>query len=280
MLSPIILSYITFVYFAAFMLYLLMMVMGKEILGRLGSAISAFGLAAHTFAIALRWIESYKLGMGHAPFSNLYESLIFFAWTIVLLYLIVEWRTKNRTLGAFAMPLAFLAMAYASYSPNINSRIAPLIPALKSNWLIAHVITCFFGYAAFGLSFGLSIMYLLKRRDKGNQSSLFLKVIPRADILDVLNYQMVVIGFLMLTLGIITGSVWAHSAWGSYWSWDPKETWSLITWLVYASVLHSRMVRGWTGKKIAVLCFVGFACVLFTYFGVNYLAGLHSYAKS
>ncbi len=280
MLSPIILSYITFVYFAAFMLYLLMMVMGKQILGRLGTAISAFGLAAHTFAIALRWIESYQLGMGHAPFSNLYESLIFFAWTIVLLYLIVEWRTKNRTLGAFAMPLAFLAMAYASYSPNINSRIAPLIPALKSNWLIAHVITCFFGYAAFGLSFGLSIMYLLKRRHKGDQSSLFLKVIPRADILDVLNYQMVVIGFLMLTLGIITGSVWAHSAWGSYWSWDPKETWSLITWLVYASVLHSRMVRGWTGKKIAVLCFVGFACVLFTYLGVNYLAGLHSYAKS
>ena len=107
-----------------------------------------------------------------------------------------------------------------------------------------------------------------------------MRLIPPVRILDELNYQMVVIGFLMLSLGIITGSVWAHSAWGSYWSWDPKETWSLITWLVYALVLHSRVVRGWTGKSIAILCFVGFCCVLFTYFGVNYLAGLHSYAKT
>jgi cytochrome c-type biogenesis protein CcsB len=274
------LSYITFVYFGAFMLYLLMMVFGRDILGRVATYVSVAGFVAHTIAITIRWIESYRLGIGHAPFSNLYESLIFFAWTIILLYLIVEWRTKNRTSGAFVTPLAFLAMAYASFSPNVNSGIQPLIPALKSNWLISHVITCFFGYAAFGLSFGLSIMYLLKRLDREGGSNIFLRLIPRTDILDELNYQMVVIGFLMLTLGIITGSVWAHSAWGSYWSWDPKETWSLITWLIYASVLHSRMVRGWKGKRIAILCFVGFSCVLFTYFGVNYLAGLHSYAKS
>ena len=280
MLNSIMLSYITFVYFGAFILYLLMMVFGREILGRVATYVSVAGFVAHTIAITIRWVESYRLGIGHAPFSNLYESLIFFAWTIILLYLIVEWRTKNRTSGAFVTPLAFLAMAYASFSPNINSGIQPLIPALKSNWLISHVITCFFGYAAFGLSFGLSIMYLLKRLDRESRSNIFLRLIPRTDILDELNYQMVVIGFLMLTLGIITGSVWAHSAWGSYWSWDPKETWSLITWLVYASVLHSRMVRGWKGKRIAILCFVGFSCVLFTYFGVNYLAGLHSYAKS
>jgi len=192
----------------------------------------------------------------------------------------VEWRTKNRTLGAFVMPLAFLAMAYASFSPNISSRIQPLIPALKSNWLISHVITCFFGYAAFSLSFSLSIMYFIKRLDNEKKRNIFLRLIPHARLLDEINYQMVVIGFLMLTLGIITGSVWAHSAWGTYWSWDPKETWSLITWFIYAFVLHSRMVRGWTGKRIAVMCIVGFSCVLFTYFGVNYLAGLHSYAQS
>jgi cytochrome c-type biogenesis protein CcsB len=238
------------------------------------------GFAVQTIAIILRWLESYSLGIGHAPFSNLYESLIFFAWTVILLYLIMEWRTKSRTLGAFVTPLAFLALAYASFSPNVRSHIQPLIPALKSNWLISHVITCFFGYAAFGLSFGISIMYLLKRLDSDEKENLFLKLIPGKGVLDELNYQMVVIGFLMLTLGIITGSVWAHSAWGSYWSWDPKETWSLITWLIYASVLHSRTVRGWKGKKIAILCFIGFSCVLFTYFGVNYLAGLHSYAKS
>jgi len=280
MLNSIILSYITFIYFGAFMLYLLMMVIGKEFLGRLATFVAAGGLVAHTTAIILRWVESYRLGIGHAPLSNLYESLIFFAWTIIILYLIVEWRTKNRTIGAFVTPLAFLAMAYASFSPNISSRIQPLIPALQSNWLISHVITCFFGYAAFSLSFGLSIMYLIKRLDTQNRNNIFLKLIPRMVVLEDLNYQMVVTGFIMLTLGIITGSVWAQSAWGSYWSWDPKETWSLITWFVYATVIHSRMVKGWRGKRIAILCFIGFSCVLFTYFGVNYLAGLHSYAKS
>ncbi len=279
MLDSIILSYTTFVYFAAFMLYLLGMVMNRDILSRLATFASLLGLFAQTVGIILRWVGSYKMGIGHAPFSNLYESLIFFAWTLMFLYMIVEWRTRNRTFGTFVTPLAFLAMAYASFSPSISSHIQPLIPALKSNWLISHVITCFFGYAAFGVSLALSLMYLLKRLDAPGQKNIFLKLIPPEGILDDLNYQMIVIGFLMLTLGIITGSVWAHSAWGSYWSWDPKETWSLITWLIYAAVIHSRMVRGWKGKKIAILSMVGFACVLFTYFGVNYLAGLHSYAK-
>jgi cytochrome c-type biogenesis protein CcsB len=278
MLNTVILSYVIYIYFTAFILYLLMMVMGRERVGRWATFVSFAGLLVQSFAIILRWVESYKLGAGHAPLSNLYESLIFFAWALMLLYLIMEWRTKNRTLGAFVTPLAFLAMAYASYSPNISSRIQPLIPALKSNWLIAHVLTCFFGYAAFGLSFGLGIMYLLKGTERQGTDNALIKRLPGAGILDDLNYQMVVIGFLMLSLGIITGSVWAHSAWGSYWSWDPKETWSLITWLVYAAILHSRLVRGWRGKKISILSIVGFSCVLFTYFGVNYLAGLHSYA--
>ena len=280
MTSSAIISYLTFVYFLAFVFYLVMMVMGRRLPGTLATYTLLGSFAAQTAAIILRWQESYALGMGRAPFSNLYESLIFFAWTLVLLYLIVEWRTKNKSAGAFVTPLIFLALAYASFSPNISSKIMPLIPALKSNWLITHVITCFLGYAAFALSFGFSLMYLLKGNDSANNTASFLRLIPARGILDELNYQMVVIGFLMLTLGIITGSVWAHSAWGSYWSWDPKETWSLITWLVYAAVIHSRLVRGWKGRKIIILCIVGFACVLFTYFGVNYLAGLHSYATS
>ncbi len=280
MTSSGILSYLTFVYFLAFVFYLLMMVMGRQVPGRLATYTLLGSFATHTAAIILRWQESYAAGMGRAPFSNLYESLIFFAWTLSLLYLIVEWRTRNKSAGAFITPLIFLAMAYASFSPNISSKIMPLIPALKSNWLITHVITCFLGYAAFGLSFGFSLMYLFKGGDSGDRTASFLRLIPARGILEELNYQMVVIGFLMLTLGIITGSVWAHSAWGSYWSWDPKETWSLITWFVYAAVIHSRLVRGWKGKKIIILCIVGFACVLFTYFGVNYLAGLHSYATN
>ena len=277
--SSMILSCITFVYFGAFVFYLFMMVMGRSLSGRVATYLLWIGLGAHTFAIILRWIESYQMGMGHAPLSDLYESLVFFAWAITLLYLVVEWQTKNRTLGAFVTPLAFLAMAYASFSPGISSQIRPLVPALKSNWLISHVITCFFGYAAFGISFGFSVMYLLKRLDNEGKNNILLKLIPSPGILDDLNHQMTVIGFIMLTLGIITGSVWAQSAWGRYWGWDPKETASLITWLVYASALHSRMVIGWRGKKTAILCIIGFFCVLFTYFGVNFLAGLHSYAK-
>ena len=279
MINSVILSYITFVYFISFMLYLIMMVMGREIFGRIATVVTSLAIAVHTFAIILRWVESYRFGIGHAPLSNLYESLIFFAWAVILLYLLVEWKTKNRSIGTFATPIAFLIMAYASFG-GIDSGIKPLIPALKSNWLIAHVITCFFGYAAFGLAFGLSLMFFLKRIERPERSNFFLRIIPQSSLLDELSYQMVVIGFLLLTLGIITGSVWAHSAWGSYWSWDPKETWSLITWLVYAALLHSRMVRGWKGNKLAALCIIGFCCVLFTYFGVNYLAGLHSYAQS
>lgn len=280
MLNSMILSYITFVYFFSFVFYLLMMVMHREGFGRLATMITAAGFIGQTLAIVLRWIESYQMGIGRAPLSNLYESLIFFAWTIILLYLIVEWKTKNKTIGAFVTPIAFLAMAYASYSPGISSRIQPLVPALKSNWLIAHVVTCFFGYAAFALAFGLAIMFLLKKLDRPEKKNLFLRIIPDSWLLDELSYQMVLIGFLFLTLGILTGSVWAHSAWGAYWQWDPKETWSLITWLVYAALLHSRMVKGWRGNKLAALCIIGFFCVLFTYLGVNYLPGLHSYAQS
>ena len=151
-----------------------------------------------------------------------------------------------------------------------------MIPALKSNWLIGHVITCFLGYAGFAVAFGFSIMYIVKPEDR-DDNGLFSRLPPLA-VIDELTYQMVMFGFLFLTIGIITGAVWANSAWGTYWSWDPKETWSLVTWLVYAMLLHLRMMRGWHGKKIAWVSILGFMAVLFTYFGVNLLPGLHSYA--
>jgi cytochrome c-type biogenesis protein CcsB len=218
------------------------------------------------------------MGIGHAPLSNLYESLVFFAWTAGVIYLFVEFKYKNALIGAFATPIAFLAMAYASLSPNISDRIQPLVPALKSNWLIAHVVTCFFGYAAFAIAFGMSIMYLMKARNPQRTEGI-VGHLPKLDVLDELTHRMVLFGFLFLTVGIITGSVWANSAWGSYWSWDPKETWSLITWFVYAGLLHARLMRGWQGRQIAYLSILGFAAVLFTYFGVNLLPGLHSYGK-
>ncbi|MDF1592906.1 MAG: c-type cytochrome biogenesis protein CcsB [Desulfobacterales bacterium] len=274
--SSIILSLTTFIYgFAAF-LYIASWVFRKTVFGRIATWTAILGVCGNTLGIVVRWMESYRLGIGHAPLSNLYESLVFFAWTIAVLYLIIERKYKNQTIGVVALPLAFLAIAYASLSPNISDTIQPLLPALKSNWLIAHVMTCFVGYAAFAIAFGLSGMYLLKGRQT-DASGTLLSHFPDTSVLDELTHQMVMFGFLFLTIGIITGAVWANSAWGRYWGWDPKETWSLITWFVYATLLHARLMRGWHGKRIAFLSMAGFLAVLFTYFGVNYLPGLHSY---
>jgi len=276
--SSLILSVTTFVYALAAFFYLAAWVFCKDQLNRTATWSVALGIAGNIAGFTLRWAESYRLGIGHVPLSNLYESLVFFALVIAVLYLFVEKKYGHRTIGAFAIPLAFLAMAYASLSPNISDRIQPLLPALKSNWLIAHVITCFIGYAAFAIAFGLSLMYLVKHEKSGNDINL-LSRIPDRHVLDELTHQMVMFGFLFLSAGIITGAVWANSAWGRYWGWDPKETWSLITWFVYATLLHARFMRGWQGRRIAVFSVVGFAAVLFTYFGVNLLPGLHSYGS-
>ena len=273
-----ILSVITFVYVLAGVCYIFAWIFKKPAAGKLGTWISLFGLAGNIVGIVMRWMESYQMGFGHAPLSNLYESLVFFAATIVLIYLFIERKYGNRVIGAFTAPLAFLAMAYASLSPNISDRIQPLIPALKSNWLIAHVIACFIGYGAFAVACGVSFMYLVKQKSSDNKSSM-LNLLPDVDMLDDLNHRLVMFGFLFLSVGIITGAVWAYSAWGRYWGWDPKETWSLITWFVYATLLHARMMRGWRGKRTAFLSIGGFAAVLFTYFGVNLLPGLHSYGS-
>jgi cytochrome c-type biogenesis protein CcsB len=282
MSSSLVLSLVTFVYLLAALAYGTGWLFRRSVLNRCATWISWLGVGLHGAGMLLRWVESYRMGFGHAPLSNFYESLIFGAWSVVLIYLLMEARYGSRELGVFPLSLAFLTMAYASFSPNVESKIQPLIPALKSNWLIAHVITCFLGYAGFAVASGLGILYLLKgpNQQPDNPGSGIRARIPSIQTLDELMYQNVVFGFLLLTVGIITGAVWANSAWGSYWSWDPKETWSLITWLVYALMLHARLVRGWHGRRIAWLSIIGFSCVIFTYLGVNFLlSGLHSYAR-
>ncbi|MEN8140016.1 MAG: c-type cytochrome biogenesis protein CcsB [Thermodesulfobacteriota bacterium] len=239
-----------------------------------GTIVTSLTLILQTVALGLRWQESYQIGAGHAPLTNMFESLVFFSWSIAALYLLMEWKFKNRTIGAFAMPFAAFAMAYANYG-GFNQQINPLVPALQSNWLIAHVVTCFIGYAAFAVACGLGIMYLLRKPEKEKSR------LPAPQTIDDMNHKTMIFGFLWLTAGIITGAIWANSAWGTYWSWDPKETWSLITWFFYAAILHARLTRGWQGKTIAWLAIVGFLCVAFTYYGVNYLlSGLHSYGSS
>ena len=155
------------------------------------------------------------------------------------------------------------------------------MPALQSDWLLYHVITSFVSYGAFAVSFGVSVLYLFKANAEksGLKEGSILGMFPDSKVLDEVNYKAIAVGFPLLSLGIITGAAWANYAWGTYWSWDPKETWSLITWFIYAAYLHARLTRGWQGKRAAILSIIGFLFVIFTYFGVNFLlSGLHSYA--
>jgi cytochrome c-type biogenesis protein CcsB len=269
--STTIITYVTFGYFICSFLAILAAAIGKEKspLKMLVPYILLGLWLAHTFAIALRWVESYQMGIGHAPLSNFYESLVFFGWTIGLALLLAWRRFRADIIILLGLPILFLVMGRAFLT---DKEIQPLIPALQSNWLVIHVVTCFLGYAGFAVSFVAAAVMLIV-----GSSSTLRNHISNTRLLDEIVYRSVLVGQPMLTLGIITGAVWAHYAWGAYWSWDPKETWSLITWLVYSAFLHARLTRGWSGSRMALLSVLGFAAVLFTYFGVNYLPGLHSY---
>jgi len=261
-------------YFLSALAYLIYTSFKKSQGALFASIILFIGFIIHTAGIVVRWIETYRTGYGYVPLSNMYESLVFFSWCIVLFYLIMERKFKQKKLGVLVTPLAFLSLALTSIIPGVKENISPLIPALQSDWLTIHVITCFLGYSAFAISFGISILYLIQEK-KGAER---FQSLPSLSILDEINYKVIITGFPLLSLGIITGAAWAKYAWGTYWSWDPKETWSLITWLIYAAILHARYTYNWKGKKSAIFSIIGFAAVLFTYFGVNYLiVGLHSY---
>ncbi len=243
------------------------------------------GLALQTGALIGRWVSSYGLAAAQtppegflgalsliimqAPLSNRYESLVFFAWSLPTVGLIAFRRSLQGWIGAVVAITACLLLAYASFG-GADANIRPLMPALKSNWLLIHVMTAFLGYAAFTVAFGAALLYLVQEKRPR-------KTLPALPRLDRLLYRATMLGFLLLTFGILTGAVWAETAWGRYWSWDPKETWSLITWLIYASLLHARLLKGWQGRRIAWLAVIGFLAVIFTYLGVNYLPSLHAY---
>ena len=264
-------------YFASMVLFLVYLIARSPKIALAATAVAWAGFAANTAGIALRYFEAVDMGYNQAPLSNLYESVVFFAWSILLVYLLMDLKYKQRAVGAFVIPFAFIGMTWAQL--GLDDAIAPLVPALQSNWLTYHVITCFLGYAGFAIACGASIMYLIldTQKDRANKNGI-LSLFPDIRVLDDINYKAIMFGFPMLTLGIITGAAWANYAWGTYWSWDPKETWSLIVWFVYAAFLHARFTRGWVGKRAAWLSIVGFAATIFCYLGVNLvLSGLHSY---
>lgn len=228
-------------------------------------AVILIGGVLNLAAMGVRWQAA-----GRAPLSNMYESLVCFAAGIAILYAFFDLKYGVRLLAFLVALLAVAALGVASL---LDRSVHPLMPALKSNWLTIHVLFCFTGYAAFAVSFAASAAFLLLRRATTDGAL--------GTILDSAAYRAVGIGFVFLGLGIITGAVWANETWGGYWSWDPKETWSLITWLIYAFYLHAKFMLLWDRRSLAWAGLLGFVAVLFTYGGVNYLiAGLHSYAKS
>jgi cytochrome c-type biogenesis protein CcsB len=301
-------------------------------LGTTGMAIANLCMAT---LLGARWIEA-----GYFPLSNLYESLFFLAWGITTMHLFAESISRSALVGVVTAPVAMAITAFAALTlPGDMQASAPLVPALKSNWLMMHVSVMMLSYATLMVGSVLAIAFLVVTRgqeielrgssfgssgyrltsslatqdvsidtasfaapqtnsrdesyaigtvDSGSTAVLELPIIAAAtltpqrlslaDTLDNISYRIIGLGFPLLTIGIIAGGVWANEAWGSYWSWDPKETWALITWLVFAAYLHSRITKGWQGRKPAILAAIGFVVVWICYLGVNLLGkGLHSY---
>lgn len=271
-------------------------------LSQIGKISAIIANALLFFILGSRWIVA-----GYFPLSNLYESLLFLTWTLLTIYLYVEFKTKSKLMGAILIPVALLINGFANLtlSPEMQ-KSSPLVPALQSNWLMLHVSMMMLSYGTLIMGSLLCILFLVisKYQDVNlkvlDESSLPLynimldyyeaKLFSPSDkvselgklkllqSLDNWSYRIIGLGFPFLTIGIIAGGVWANEAWGSYWSWDPKETWALITWIVFATYLHARITKGWEGKKTAILGGLGFFVIWICYLGVNFLGkGLHSY---
>ncbi len=296
------------------------------VVGTTGMAIANLCIAA---LLGARWLDA-----GYFPLSNLYESLFFLTWGITTIHLVTEQTSRSRLVGVVTAPVAMAITAFAALTlPADMQNSAPLVPALKSNWLMMHVSVMMLSYATLMVGSLLAIAFLVvtrgqqielrgssigtgSYRDRGYQLRQAGAVVVEtdaitadtfaigdgatavltppattpatrllspqrltlADTLDNISYRVIGLGFPLLTIGIIAGAVWANEAWGSYWSWDPKETWALITWLVFAAYLHARITKGWQGRRPAILAAIGFFVVWICYLGVNLLGkGLHSY---
>lgn len=239
-------------------------------------------LALQTFAFAVRWTFSYSIGIDTPPLVDLYDSLIFFGYVILLGFVVIRIFYDFDVLGFIISLVSGAAIAFASFSPLAPSAIEPTIPALQSPWLLYHIVVLFVAYGAFGASFGLGILYLFKHYKENNpvnKTGRFVRLLPDTPVIEEAIYKIIIYGLVFLSAGIVIGAAWADSAWGGYWSWDPKETWSLITWIAYIMFVHARMVRGWEGKKTAWIAIIGFLAVIFCYLGVDLIIpGLHSYA--
>jgi cytochrome c-type biogenesis protein CcsB len=231
---------------------------------------AALGFGSHFIYFSLRWAES-----GRIPVTSFFEAISAFGMGIVLVFLIMELRYRIPALGTFMLPLVLLLMAPAAVT---SRQIAGLNPILRSAWLGIHTSLALLGDAAFAFAFIVSVMYLLQERQlKHKHLGAIFHRLPPLDVMDTISYRALSIGWPLFTLGMVTGSIWAESAWGSYWSWQPKETASLLVWLIYLSLLHLRTI-GWRGRKMAWLSIAGFVFVLVSFFVVSRIGvGKHTF---
>ncbi len=269
---------------AATLLYLAHLRFTHPTVGRWASALATAGVIGLLVALLTRWFETHQvLEEGHVPISNLYEVTVFFCALTTLIYLILESLSRNRHTGAFVMPIVMAAIAFELWLVSKgNAGPQNLVPALKSYWMHAHVLANFIGYGAFAVACGGGVMYLVRQHAEagGRHDGIAMRVLPSLDDTDTLMYRAIAIGFVTFTIATILGAAWAYDAWGGYWSWDPKETWSLIVWITYAVYLHLRFVKGWAGTRMAWWSILGFSVTLFCFIGVNmFLSGLHSYGQ-
>ncbi|TCQ08017.1 c-type cytochrome biogenesis protein CcsB [Serpentinicella alkaliphila] len=249
--------------------YFIFFMYRKEKYANYGIMLIMAGVAFHTISLFSRSVQASRL-----PLSNQYEFATSFAWGISVSFIAFEKKYKFKALGTFVTPLILLVAFYAAMQ---SREIRPLMPALQSRWIVLHVSTAIFSYGAFAVACAVSFMYLI--RDYFKNDPFIMKYIPDFKVLDNISYRAIALGLVMLTVVIVSGAIWAEKAWGRYWQWDPKETWSFITWVIYAIYLHVRLSRGWKNKKAAIFAVLGFIAILFTYIGVNtLLSGYHSYA--
>ena len=280
----------------------LLFLKGTNTLSKIGKISAAFASILLFFILCSRWIVA-----GYFPLSNLYESLLFLTWTLLTIYLYIEYKTNSKLIGAVLIPVALFINGFANLTLSADmQKSSPLVPALQSNWLMMHVSMMMLSYATLIMGSLLCILFLVISKNQeidlkaGENTDIPLYNVmvdyyenqvfsPSNEIsevgrlkllqsLDNWSYRIIGLGFPFLTIGIIAGGVWANEAWGSYWSWDPKETWALITWIIFATYLHARITKGWEGKKTALLGSIGFFVIWICYLGVNFLGkGLHSY---
>jgi cytochrome c-type biogenesis protein CcsB len=256
-------------YFAAMIISIVELFKGSKTTAKLMLSSVVVGFLLHTVNIIYRYIDA-----GHVPITNFHEATSFFTWCTVLLFLFLEFRYKIGLLGSFIMPVVFVLMLSSSMLPR---EIKPLDTVLRSYWLGIHTVLAFLGNASFAMAFGLGIMYLVQEHYvKSKHPSGLFQRLPSLQSLDEISYRLITIGFPLLTLAIITGAVWADKAWGSYLRGDPREVWALVTWLIYAIVLHTRLIAGWRGKRAAILSIIGFLTIIIAFFGIKLLKkGLH-----